>query len=177
MRPSMRPTTDVEPIVPQWLTRLGRRLRAMLASRRGKVLLAAVGLGGLMSLLVGFELQTSWSQARVFAALSRAMTFSLSHETAANIASPPGPYDQRLGYTRLPAFTSRLAGRHSCARQSADSLGRGMPLRLRQPGVPVADCDDDRRNLSATQVPQKVWWTISSWRGGVSRSAYSGWSA
>ena len=109
---SVPPSTDVEPMVaiPEWVKDFGRRLRAILMTRRGKVLLVVGALGGLMGLLAAFELQTSWSQAHVFAALSPAMTFELS-DGRAGIASPPGPYDQRLGYTRLPAVTRRLASR------------------------------------------------------------------
>ena len=75
------------------------------------MLLAGAALGGLTVVLVVAELRTSWSQARVLATVSRAMTFEASGETGPGIVSPPGPYDQRLGYTRLPAFTSRLTER------------------------------------------------------------------
>ena len=162
--PVPRPT-EVEPIVPQWLTRLGRRLRAMLASRRGKLLLVATALGGLLAVLAVAELETSWSQARVFAALSRAMTFSLSHETAATIASPPGPYDQRLGYTRLPAFTSRLASRGyvvageahvSLHFQEATDWGLFPIFREKtQAGLRVVDRDG--RALYQARVPEHAY--------------------
>ena len=83
--------TDFEPVValPQWLKHGIRRLRTTLSSGRGRMLLAGAALGGLTVVLVVAELRTSWSQARVLATVSRAMTFEASGETGPGIVSPP----------------------------------------------------------------------------------------
>ena len=163
---SVPPSTDVEPMVaiPEWVKDFGRRLRAILMTRRGKVLLVVGALGGLMGLLAAFELQTSWSQAHVFAALSRAMTFELS-DGRAGIASPPGPYDRRLGYTRLPAFTRRLASRGYAVAGAArvsppfhEAMAWGLfPIFREKTQAGLHVVDRNGRTLYEARVPEHAY--------------------
>ena len=151
--------------VPEWLARRGRRLRAILTSRRGKLLVVAAAVGGFTVVLIGAELHTSWIQARVFTALAQAMTFELAHETAGGIASPAGPYDQRLGYTRLQVFTRRLTSRGYAVAGEArvsppfhKAMARGLfPIfsEKTQAGLRVADRDD--RTLYEARVPEHAY--------------------
>jgi membrane peptidoglycan carboxypeptidase len=58
------------------------------------------------------ELQASRLQARYFSALARDMKFMVEPGPSGSIRFPQnGPYDQRLGYSELPAFIERLESR------------------------------------------------------------------
>jgi len=63
-----------------------------------------------LAVLLGLELQSSWLESRVFAAIARTLTFSLGQgpSQAVRDYSSTGPYDERLGYSRLPNFLSQL---------------------------------------------------------------------
>src|SRR5689334_13547190 len=55
------------------------------------------------------EFQASRLQARYFSGVARDMRFSLEPGPSSSIRFPQtGPYDQRLGYSDLPAFLKRL---------------------------------------------------------------------
>ena len=59
-----------------------------------------------------FELQTSTIQSFAFSQLSQKMQFEVKDAPDTNLVFPShGPYDTRLGYTRLPGYISSL-GRH-----------------------------------------------------------------
>ena len=162
---SVRPPTEVEPIIPQWLTRLERRLRAMLASRYGKLLLVSTAFAGLLAVLAIAELHTSRAQARVFAALSQTMTFTLSNGTAEGILSPSGPYDERLGYSRLPALTRRLtdrgyvvASQARVSRRFHEATAWGLfPIFREKTRAGLRVVDRDGRALYEARVPQHVY--------------------
>ena len=71
------------------------------------------------------EMRTSFAQARFFAARARALKYEVA--PGPNIAMKVplgGPYDARLGYSRLPQFIGRLNSQHFAvgqqARQSPD---------------------------------------------------------
>jgi membrane peptidoglycan carboxypeptidase len=74
--------------------------------------LLAVGLitTGAVGALAMYEARTSYLQARVFSDAARTQYWDV-HAGASDRLVPPGegPYDLRLGYTRLPDFTRRLA--------------------------------------------------------------------
>ncbi|ETX08124.1 MAG: hypothetical protein ETSY2_07225 [Candidatus Entotheonella gemina] len=59
--------------------------------------------------LITYEMRTSALQARYFSALSRQLTYRVAPGPSSAIHFPStGPYDERLGYTELPAFLDRL---------------------------------------------------------------------
>lgn len=63
----------------------------------------------LMIALVGLELRTSWLESRLLAAIDRRISFSRAPGASDTIQySGAGPYDQRLGYLRMPALLSHL---------------------------------------------------------------------
>jgi len=56
------------------------------------------------------ELPTSWLQSTLLVGVARELSFSLEPMSNgdARLPAPEGPYDTRLGYSRIPAFVSRL---------------------------------------------------------------------
>src|SRR5512145_749828 len=71
-------------------------------SRRMVLLLLVVG-------LVAYELRTSTLESWLLAYFSRRLSYQLGSGRSPAIAFPKnGPYDERLGYSRIPAFQSHL---------------------------------------------------------------------
>jgi membrane peptidoglycan carboxypeptidase len=102
------------------------RLRAQRAARsrlaRHAVPVAWLVLGLVLGTFVARELRTSALQARVFAQLNERVAFSLAPGRSARLVTAPGgPYDQRLGYDRLPEWTSRLEQRGFAVTEQARS--------------------------------------------------------
>jgi membrane peptidoglycan carboxypeptidase len=62
-----------------------------------------------LAVLLGTELQSSWLESRVLAAIGGKLSFSLGPGASDAIQySSAGPYDERLGYSRLPNFLAQL---------------------------------------------------------------------
>src|SRR6266481_3401711 len=87
-----------------------RVLGSKLVTRRHyrSILICSITL--VLAVLLGLELQSSWLESRVFAAIARKLTFSLGQGPSQAIRdySSTGPYDERLGYSRLPNFLAQL---------------------------------------------------------------------
>src|SRR5271169_3373946 len=63
----------------------------------------------LLAILLGLEMKSSWLESHVLASIATRLTFSLENgATDAIQYSSAGPYDKRLGYSRLPKFLARL---------------------------------------------------------------------
>ncbi len=78
------------------------------ARRLGKSLKWGLILG-LVGTLEGLEMKTSWLQSRIFAAAAKRLTYAVQPGPGPGVRIPSsGPYDQRLGYARVPDFVSRL---------------------------------------------------------------------
>ena len=123
--------------------------------RRWRWWLAGVGLLVLLltalALFIRWEMRHSVLQARYLSAWARQLGFTLEPGPASGNRYPQaGPYDERLGYTRLPTHLQRLTERHHAvtaqARQSAplvDYLRQGFfaPYAEKsQAGLQVLDC-------------------------------------
>lgn len=81
----------------------GVRPRAGLKRLAASIAMAACIAGILL------ELRTSWLQSRLLTAVARRMTFSVAPGLSAAIRYPrAAPYDERLGYSRLPAMLKAL---------------------------------------------------------------------
>jgi membrane peptidoglycan carboxypeptidase len=79
------------------------------AARRRSVALASVAVLSLGA-LVYWEMETSALQARSFAWLAQALRYEVQAGEAELLALPAaGPFDQRLGYSRIPSFRQRLS--------------------------------------------------------------------
>lgn len=132
--------------------------------------LAGVGLLALLltalALFLRWEMRHSVLQARYLSAWARQLGFTLEPGPARGNRYPQaGPYDERLGYTRLPTHVERLTERHHAitaqARQSAplvDYLRQGFfaPYAEKsQAGLQVLDCRGEALYRSGN--PQRVY--------------------
>ncbi len=102
-----------------------RVITTMSPGARWKWLLGFIGAGllGVLAYFASNEIQTSRLQARYLARLDRGVSFSLEPGPSNSIrfpsASLSGPYDIRLGYSRLPDFEKRLLARGYIVTQQA----------------------------------------------------------
>ncbi len=105
----------------------------------------------LLAALAHWEMQHSTLQARYLSAWARQLGFTLEPgPNRDNLYPRAGPYDERLGYTRLPGFVDRLTERHHAvtdqARQTPalqDYLRQGFfspHAEKSQAGLQVSDC-------------------------------------
>jgi len=90
------------------LAPLIRRARELL--RRRSVLIPVLALIALLAALV--EIRTSTVQALALSNAARSLTYRVEAGRSPSARFPgSGPYDERLGYTRVPAFVDRLEAR------------------------------------------------------------------
>ena len=132
----------------------------------GPWVVAGLGLAALLTGLALWEMEQSWLQSRWFAAWARELSYTVQPGPSAAARFPSeGPFDERLGYTRLPEFTERLqAAGYSVAAQAEPSAAlaryqdRGFfpPYREKtQAGLQLQDCR--RETLFQARVPQRVF--------------------
>jgi len=120
----------------------------------------------LLGLVVDQELSTSRYQARFFANLASKASYTLGEGPSPSIRFPrSGPYDDRLGYTELPAFLGKLTGRgFEVTRQAR--LSEGMVSIMdagyfapypekTQSGLSIVDCHND--SLFQERYPERVF--------------------
>ena len=75
------------------------------------VLATGFVLGAAVAAAAFYEARTSYVQARVFSDAARTQIYGVQSGASDALVWPAdGPYDLRLGYSRLPAFTRRLTG-------------------------------------------------------------------
>ncbi len=80
-----------------------RRLHRMLLRTSGAILILSLGIS---------EVRSSWIQSRILTAISHRMTFSVLPGRNESIRyTRSGPYDERLGYSRIPQFVQRTESR------------------------------------------------------------------
>ncbi|HEX5339086.1 MAG TPA: transglycosylase domain-containing protein [Gallionella sp.] len=90
----------------QHLTAQKLCVRVQLRSRISLLILAA-----LAGLIIINEVYSSSLQARYFSHVATALNYRLAYGASPSIRFPKtGPYDERLGYTRIPEITRRLIG-------------------------------------------------------------------
>src|SRR5258708_39943692 len=71
------------------------------------ILLSSIAL--VLTGLLGLELQSSWLESRLLAAIAKRISFSRGPGASDAIHySGAGPYDNRLGYLRMPHFLNHL---------------------------------------------------------------------
>ena len=141
-----------------WTARLGRFL-----SRRGALILL-IGLG--TALVAVVEVRTSALQALVLSRVAAALTYRVEDGPSPSMHYPrTGPYDERLGYTRLGEFVERLeAAGYRVERQARPSpsldwfarFGIAAPYHEKtRAGLEVLDREE--RRLYATRHPERVY--------------------
>ncbi|HET8533886.1 MAG TPA: transglycosylase domain-containing protein, partial [Methylomirabilota bacterium] len=153
--------TDLLPgaaATPPW----SARLRALVLRR--SLLLSVVALALLLLALV--EMRTSALQALVLSQAARVLTYRVAPGPSPSVAFPrSGPYDVRLGYTRLPDFVDRLGAggyrveqqaRLSTAMAYAAAWGLYPPYHEKsRAGLEVLDREG--HPLYATRYPEQVY--------------------
>ncbi len=78
---------------------------------RLKLLVLATTVTLFAVVLAALEMHTSWLQAHLLARVARDMRFETASGPSPQVVFPHfGPYDERLGYTRIQKFTQRLQG-------------------------------------------------------------------
>jgi membrane peptidoglycan carboxypeptidase len=138
------------------------RQRAFRYRTIGLPALAIVAVAG----LVYWEMKTSTLQARQFSWSARGLHFQVEQGASKSIRFPgQGPFDERLGYSRLPRLLERLsADRYAIERQARPSaLMAGLmdlgvfPIyrEKTQAGLTILGCDS--RPLQAFAFPQHAY--------------------
>jgi membrane peptidoglycan carboxypeptidase len=136
---------------------------------RGFLLLGLAALLLLLTLCVYLlyrELETSELQARFFAKLSGEASFVLESGASSQIRFPAsGPYDERLGYSRLPLIFEKLttngylmAAQARASSRLLDLADRSLfpPYREKtQAGLLLLDCGEEP--LFSARYPQRVY--------------------
>lgn len=116
--------------------------------------------------LVAREAQSARLQASVLSDVARGLHFALGAGRSDAIRFPgPGPYDQRRGYTQLPAFIERLTARDYVITAQARMSPRMLEFdqhgvfptyrESNQAGLVLLDCRGEP--LHAERFPQRVY--------------------
>lgn len=134
----------------------------------GKWLLLIIlsGLLAVAALIVNNELRSSRWQARYLSELGRELTFKLEPGPSPSIRFPEsGPYDERLGYSRIPAFTQSLTTQDYLLTQQArlsprlaELTDKGLSPAYRekiQAGLDLLDCN--QQSLYAERFPERSY--------------------
>src|SRR5258708_23397421 len=136
------------------------RLRELVIRRSLLVSVVAVAL----VLLALVEIRTSAVQALVLSQAARVLTYRVAPGPSPSVTYPQtGPYDVRLGYTRLPDFVDRLeAGGYRVEQQAPPStpLAHLAPWGLYPPSpektrARLQALDPQGHPLSATRYPEQ----------------------
>jgi membrane peptidoglycan carboxypeptidase len=138
---------------------------------RWLLLIGLLALLAVAARLVSHEVRTSERQARYLAELGRELSFKPGPGPSPLIRFPhSGPYDERLGYSELPAFTQRLTEQDFLITRQARisprlaALGdKGLPLAYRektQAGLDLLDCN--RQSLYAERFPERSYADFAS---------------
>jgi membrane peptidoglycan carboxypeptidase len=121
--------------------------------------------------LISHEVRTSERQARYLAELGRELSFKSEPGPSPAIRFPhSGPYDERLGYSELPAFTERLIAQDfvitrqaRISPQLAALDDKGLSLAYREKtraGLDLLDCN--RQSLYAERFPERSYTDFAS---------------
>lgn len=126
-------------------------------------MLALLVVGGLLAVQ---EMQTSAFQAHYFSNLSRKANFTVGAGVSSAISLPANaPYDDRLGYSKIPGFVEKLTSRDfEISRQArisegmADIVNDGYfapYLEKVQSGLRIVDCRND--SLFQERYPERIF--------------------
>lgn len=135
------------------------------------LLILLFGLLAVAALLVNNELRSSRWQARYLSDLGRDLTFKLEPGLSPSIRFPEsGPYDERLGYSRIPAFTQSLTKQDYLVTQQArisprlaELTDKGLSPAYRekvQAGLDLLDCN--QQSLYAERFPERSYQDFES---------------
>jgi len=120
--------------------------------------------------LLGLEIKSSWLESRVLAAIAGKLSFSLEQGASHAIQySSAGPYDERLGYSRLPNFLAQLESSgfrlESQARESKMYLLLAKlhiyPVYREKGQAGLEILDRDRKPFYTSRYPSRVYGDFS----------------
>jgi membrane peptidoglycan carboxypeptidase len=164
----------------EWATAARARLSPWVAAHRRAVAITAVALGSAASVaaLGWWEVRTSWIEARFFSRSANNPPVRLEPGAAEEIAFPrTGPYDERLGYTRIPSMVSGLAERgFEITRQATRADDRStfsgfvFPLYHEKTRAGLTVVDPSDRLLYQARFPRRVYASYDSVPSVVIRS-------
>jgi len=122
---------------------------------------------GLAGLLLWLEVRTSAFQAKIFSRLGREFVYEMKagSDSVSTELTRSGPYDERLGYTRIPLFLERLRGAGyvvtSQARPSPElrsALERGLfPVRFEKAHAGLVVRDRGGAVLFDARYPERTF--------------------
>lgn len=138
-----------------------RRILRILAALGAAIVVVALG-----AVAIGTEMQTSRLQAQFFAGLAPDIRHWMLPGAGGALQAPPGgPYDERLGYSQLHAFSARLRERgFTITRQARPSrqLERIADLGLFPPyhekdraGLALLDCNG--QSIHTVAYPERIY--------------------
>ena len=113
--------------------------------------------------MIYHEMHTSQFQARYFSEIAKQLNYKLEKGISPAIRFPGyGPYDERLGYTRIPEFTKLLAAQHfvisSQARMSPAMLNLHLsPIYPEKDQAGLAMFDSHQQLLYSIQSPAHIY--------------------
>lgn len=120
---------------------------------------------------IAYELQTSTVQSYCFSYLARMATFSTEPGPSKQVWYPShGPYDERLGYTRIPSIIENLKRNdfvvHQQARQSEELLSltaRGLyPPYLEKTKAGLTILDRNNTTIYSSYRPERMYETFDA---------------
>jgi membrane peptidoglycan carboxypeptidase len=145
----------------RWLLRVAAMLRWA----------AALAVCFLLGWGIATEVRTSYLQSRLLSRWAADMKFTVQPGPSEDIRFPrSGPYDERLGYARLPSFIEALSARHFAVAQQArwsPPLERfvdqgGYPIYGEKSRAGVKLFDRDQNPLYQASYPERVYKDFSS---------------
>jgi membrane peptidoglycan carboxypeptidase len=148
------------PTLQDWSTRLPRFVVRALGWAAVCAALALLGWG------LATEARTSYLQSRLFASLTRDMSFAVLSGPNRAVRFPKwGPYDERLGYAGLPLYISSLSAHHfTVERQAAWSgaLARfvdhgGYAIYGEKPRAGARLLDREGNQLYGASYPERAY--------------------
>jgi membrane peptidoglycan carboxypeptidase len=124
----------------------------------------------LLLILIVAELRSSRTQSMLLAALSARLHYRLEPgRSSSSLSAPSGPYDQRLGYTRLEEMVSRLGNTFQISAQASNSadarrfssLG-GYPVYAEKSQAGLHILDRGGAPIFAARYPSAVYPTFDA---------------
>ncbi len=147
-----------------WVASAFRKVRSI--RLRWWILLAVVLTPLILIGIVVWELMTSDIQAKYLARTASKMTWNLGKGASDRIRFPKhGPYDKRLGYSKLPEYSQRLIlngwdierqAKISIQMQRAHELGLNVPYREKNQGG-LTLLDDTGKSLYLMRYPERIY--------------------
>ena len=132
------------------------------AHGRAIILAALLGVGAGLAA----EMPTSYLQAWLFSNYARAVNYRLEPHASLDMRLPAGgPYDERLGYTRLSSFIASLAAQHFTIEQQAQQSPRlrafidhgGFAVYREKASLGLTVLDRAGTPIFAARFPQRVF--------------------